>query len=60
MRQVGASRRNAVICLAQVFVSGLQGIKKFNFTYIPSAFVFHITMEGRVILELQKMKSMCL
>lgn len=38
-----SSWRNAILCLSQVLVNGLQIVKKFNFICISFAFVLHIS-----------------
>lgn len=48
----GSFPEELICCGSQVFISGLQVMRKF-----PSAFVSHITKEGRVVLGLQEMES---
>ena len=34
LRQLGVPKRNVLLCCFQVFVNGLQGVRKFNFINI--------------------------
>lgn len=44
LRQSGCSWTNILFCLPQGFVSGLQAIRTFNFTYISFSLCFRIKM----------------